>query len=432
MEEGIYMTQKDRDRSQICLKIKERRISQTAAAQQLHISSRQMRRIYKNFKKKGIPGIISQKRVKPSNHQLDAFTKSRVLELITCENYIGFGPTFMCETLEKLHNINISREKTRQFMIQSGMWHNRRKKCPIVHQQRKPRARRGELLQVDGSPHAWFEDRGDPCVLLVFIDDATGHTYGQFSEAETTAAYMSTLNKYIKKNGIPLAIYSDKYSVFRVNRPGCLKKECITQLGRALKELDVELICANSPQAKGRVERANKTLQDRLVKALRLAKINMIEEANKFLETYWAEHNKRFERKAANPIDAHRNLGEKDLGKILCFKERRKVSKNLEIQYRNTIYQIEKTKRSLPMAEVEIWEDLEGRVISINHQGKSLMYSEYAKQISSGEIVDSKEINRVLKDKHARKPSRHHPWLQEGRVEAKKRSLATYCQGGNK
>jgi hypothetical protein len=428
MEEGVYMTQKELSRSQICLEIRHNHISQTHAAQRLNISLRQMQRIYKNFKKGGSQGIVSQKRGKPSNHQLDPFTKSRVLELTTCENYRGFGPTFMTETLERFHNIIISIEKTRQLMIENGTWQNKKKKSPIIHQQRKRRARSGELLQVDGSPHAWFEDRGDPCVLLVFIDDATGHTYGQFFEAETTAAYMITLSKYIRKNGVPLAIYSDKYSVFRVNRPGCLKKDCRTQFGRALEELGIELIFANSPQAKGRVERANQTLQDRLVKELRLAKINTIAEANRFLETYWEEYNKKFGRVASSLEDSHSELGEKDLSKIFCFKEKRKVSKNLEIQYKNTIYQIEKTKISTCKTEVEIWEDLEGKVISINYQGKPLAYSEYAKQVSNSQVVDSKEIDRFLKDKRARKLSRYHPWLQEGRVEAKKRNLALISQ----
>lgn len=220
MEGGICMTQQDINRNRICIEISHRHISQTLAAQQLHISFKQMQRIYKKFIKQGAKGIISKKRGKPSNHQLDQFIKFRVLELVTCENYKGFGPTFMCETLKKLHGVNISIETTRQLMIQSEVWHGKKKKSPIIHQQRKPRAHKGELVQIDGSPHAWFEDRGDPCVLLVFIDDATGHTYGQFFEAETTAAYMITLRKYIMRNGIPLAIYSDKYSVFRVNKPG--------------------------------------------------------------------------------------------------------------------------------------------------------------------------------------------------------------------
>jgi transposase len=427
MEEGMYMTHKEVTRSQVCLEIRHHHISQTQAAQQLNVSLRQMQRIYKNFKKRGSQGIVSQKRGRPSNHQLDPFMKARVLELSTCENYKGFGPTFMNEKLANLHNIKISIEKTRQLMIENGTWHNKKKKSPIIHQQRKRRARRGELLQVDGSPHAWFEDRRDPCVLLVFVDDATGHTYGQFFEAETTAAYMITLSKYIKKNGIPLAIYSDKYSVFRVNQPGVLKKDCVTQFGRALKELEIKLIYANSPQAKGRVERANQTLQDRLVKELRLVKINTIVEANNFLESYWEEYNKKFEKIASNPMDAHKKLNKKDLNAIFCFKEKRKVSKNLEIQYKNTIYQI-KTKISISKMRVEIWEDLEGKIISINYQGKPLAYCEYGSQEGNGQVVDSKEIDRFLKDKQERKPGRNHPWLQEGRVEAKQRILATYCQ----
>ena len=289
MDEGVYMTHKNIKRHQICLKIDEKHISQTKAAQELNVSLRQMQRIYKRFKSYGLNGLLSKKKGTKSNHQLDSLTKARVLELVTLELYSEFGPTYMCEKLKELHNIDISIETTRQLMIQAQVWSGKKKKSPIIHQQRKPRARRGELIQVDGSPHAWFEDRGDPCVLLVFIDDATGHTFGLFSEAETTIAYLITLYKYILENGVPLAIYSDKYSVFRVNQPNCLKKDCVTQFGRALKELGIKLICANSPQAKGRVERTNQTLQDRLVKELRLAQIRTIEEANNFLKTYWGK-----------------------------------------------------------------------------------------------------------------------------------------------
>lgn len=434
MEKGVYMTEKDINRHKICTEIAQNRISQTHAAHQLQISLKQMYRIYKNFKKQGVAGIVSKKKGKPSNHQLNPFIKCRVLELVTCEDYNGFGPTFMCERLHKSHGIRLSVETTRQLMIQSGVWKDKEKRRPVIHQQRKRRAHCGELIQVDGSPHAWFEDRRDPCVLIVFIDDATGRTFGQFFESETTAAYMITLRSYIINNGVPLAIYSDKYSVFRVNKPGCLRKECITQFGRALKELKIELICANSPQAKGRVERANQTLQDRLVKELRLAKINSIDDANKFLDVYWEEYNKKFEKLACNPKDYHRrSLSMEDLDKILCIKEKRKVSKNLEIQYKTVIYQIEAQWTSIQLikAEVEIWEDFNKKIISINYKGKALQYREYGKQRSNGSIVDSKEIDRFFNIKYGKKKISHdHPWLKEGRAEVRKRRYLAATGGG--
>jgi hypothetical protein len=412
------MTQQEVSRAEICLQINRKKLSQAQASKELGLSLRQVQRIYKIFIKEGIAGLVSKKRGKPSNHQLPVFLKARILELVTCDRYVGFKPTFMCEKLELLHQITISPETTRQLMIQSGVWKPKGKKYPIIHQQRKRRARVGELLQIDGSPHAWFEDRGDPCVLLVYIDDATGHTYGRFAEAETTADYMMTTREYITKYGRPLAIYSDKHGIFRVNAPGCVKRECFTQFGRALKELDIHLICANSPQAKGRVERANKTLQDRLVKELRLAGINTIDGANKFLNGFWEIYNEKFNVMPANKNDAHRQLfAEHDLDRILCFKETRKVSKNLEIQYKNIIYQIDTNMRSksLIRARVTVLEGADGR-ISIEYNGHPLSFKEYAKQQSNGEEVNSKEIDRFLREKKMHKISFYHPWLQEGRV----------------
>ena len=248
------------------------------------------------------------------------------MELVACEAYFGFRPTFMTEKLEELHQIKISRETTRQIMIESGVWMAKNKKSPVIHQQRERRHCCGELVQIDGSPHAWFEDRGEPCTLLVYIDDATGRTYGKFAEAETTAAYMIATREYIKKYGRPLAFYSDKYSVFRINIPGSTRKESLTQFGRALKELEIKLIYANSPQAKGRVERANQTLQDRLVKELRLRNISTIEEGNRYLEEFFCKHNEKFMMNPKKEIDLHQAaLPDDALDKILCMKEYRKA-----------------------------------------------------------------------------------------------------------
>jgi hypothetical protein len=291
---GFYMTETEEFRANICSEIIQKKISQAEAAVTLGISLRQVKRLCAAFLKEGVAGLLSKKRGKASNHQLPPLIKARVLELVTCEKYQGFRPTFMCEKLEQLHRIEISVETTRQLMIQSGVWVNKIQKRPVIHQQRQRRACYGELVQVDGSPHDWFEGRGDSCVLIVYIDDATGRTNGKFFEAETTDAYMTVTAEYIKRYGRMRAIYSDKYGVFRVNIPGCVKKENLTQFGRALKELDIILICAHSPQAKGRVERANNTLQDRLVKEMRLAGINDIESANKFLPAFWEDYNKRF------------------------------------------------------------------------------------------------------------------------------------------
>ena len=264
------MTQQAISRADIFSKISQRQISKTNAAKVLGMTFRHLHRLYAEYEEKGIIALSSKSKGKPSNHQLPNILKKRISELFTIEIYEGFKPTFMCEKLEELHGIKISPETTRKLMIQAGVWEAGKKKCPVIHQQRPRRACLGELNQIDGSLHAWFEARGDSCVLIVFIDDATGRTYGKFFKTESTRAYMIVAWEYIIKYGRPLAFYSDKYSVFRINKRGCIRKELITQFGRACKALDIELICAHSPQAKGRVEKVNRTLQDRLVKELRL------------------------------------------------------------------------------------------------------------------------------------------------------------------
>ena len=331
---GGFMSGKSIKYLEVLAKIKEKNISQDQAAKELNISVRQVYRIYEKFLKEGPSGFLSKKKGKPSNHQLSKITKARILELVTCEKYKGFGPTFMNEKLLELHTIDVSIETARQLMIKCGAWDPNRKKCPAVDQQRIRRSRLGELLQIDGSPHHWFEDRGEACCLILFIDDATGRTFGRFFETETCVAYMITLAEYRLKYGcLPNCFYSDKHGIFRINMPNCVNKEQLTQFGRICKELGIGLICANSPQAKARVERMNSTQQDRLVKELRLVNACTIEDGNKFLKTYWDPFNDRFSVFPVSPKDAHlTNLTDSEFYRILCFKETRTVTKNLEIQ----------------------------------------------------------------------------------------------------
>lgn len=427
MTEGGYMTTKSLRRTEIFLKIKNKQITQTQAAHELNLTLRHTQRLYSRFKTEGAKALISKKHGKRSNHKLPEIIVKRVSELITCELYEGFRPLFMCETLEKRHSIKISKETTRQLMIANGIWRAKSKKSPVIHQQRPRRVRRGELVQIDGSPHNWFESRGEGCTLIVFIDDATGQIYAKFFETETTNAYMETAWEYFDKYGKPNTFYSDKHGIFRINQPNCNKKEQLTQFGRALKELGIQLICASSPQAKGRVERVNSTLQDRLVKELRLRNISSIDEANKFLrEEYLEEHNKRFSITVQSSEDAHRRIDkEVDLSEILCEKHIRKVSKNLELQFDNIIYQIklDKPPNSLIGAEVTIIRKLDEEII-VKYKGATLPVVEYFKQPHNGNEVSSKEIERFLKVKKRLVVSKYHPWIQEGRTEACRRFLA--------
>lgn len=429
----VYMTEPEVSKGDIFSKISQKKMTQKEAAEALGLSERHIRRLYAKFKDSGIISLISQQRGKPSNHQLSAGIKAQVSELVTIELYQGFGPTFMCEKLEERHGIKISVETTRNLMIENSVWKAHKKKCPAIHQQRKRRARRGELVQIDGSPHAWFENRGDSCVLISFVDDATGQTYGRFFKSETTRAYMVTAKIYFSKYGRPLAFYSDKHSIFRINKPGCLKKELITQFSRACKELDIDIICANSPQAKGRVEKNNRTQQDRLIKELRLAGISTIEKANKFLDdVYWNAYNNKFAILPESRKNAYRELlQEHDLKRILSCKKQRTLSKNLEVQCDNVIYQIisENPSWKLRRAKVTIIKGMDGEV-HIEHNGKNLPFRIYSGQEVCGKEVNSKEVDRFLKEKIKRKVPYNHIWNQQGRAVLKMKQYGKVLQMG--
>ena len=423
MNEGVYMTQKELDRVKVLMKVSEKKLKQTQAAIELNLSLRQVQRLCKLYKTQGIAAIASKKGGKASNRKLPESIRVQVSDVIVGALYVGFGPTLMSEKLEELHGIKISRESVRQLMIENETWSVVKEKRPVIHQQRQRRARSGELVQIDSSPHAWFEDRGERCNLLVFIDDATGRTYGKFFESETTAGYMQMMFEYIKLYGKPLVLYSDKHAIFRINSGDSTRKDNFTQFGRALKELDIGLIYANSPQAKGRVERANQTLQDRLIKEMRLAGISTMEEANKFLDSFWDKYNKRFSVLPRCSEDAHRKIGtEVDLSKILCMKQERTVSKNLEFQFENEIYQImlEKPCKSLIRAKITAIRRLDGSLF-FEYQGKSLPVRKYAEQQSFGPEVSSKELEYYFQKRNTRKVPESHPWRQEGRAAKRQR-----------
>ncbi|ERM60764.1 Mobile element protein [Vibrio cyclitrophicus FF75] len=261
------------------------------------------------LRKYGASGLAHRARGKPSNHRYSSGYRNSVLSLVR-ENYSDFSPTLAQEKLSELHNLPISNETLRQWMIADGLWlpHSQRK--PRVYQPRYRRDCLGELIQIGGSHHDWFEGRCDKCCLLVFIDDATGRLMNlRFSETESAFDYMMTTHEYLNEHGKPIAFYSDKHSIFRVNQEKH-KQVGQTQYGRVLKKLAIELICAKSSQAKGRVERANLTLQDRLVKEMRLQSIDTIEQANAWLPYFIDDFIHRFAKPAQYLKNMHRQVRE--------------------------------------------------------------------------------------------------------------------------
>jgi len=397
-EDTVTMSHKEITRLEVMQKLSSKQIKQNKAAQLLKISTRQVRRIYKEYKRQGALGVVSKRRGKPSNNKFPEEFKEQVLRIIS-ENYSDFGPTLLCEKLAENHELNVSRESVRQWMIEEGIWLGKKRKNTAIHQMRERRSCFGELIQIDGSEHAWFEDRGEKCSLMVCIDDATSEIVSlHFEQTETTIAYFKALRIHIEKYGRPLAYYSDKHAIFRVNNPEA-PDDSQTQLQRALRNLDIELICANTPQAKGRVERANKTLQDRLVKELRLRKINDIEAANKYLPEFTGSYNNKFAVVPKSKTDCHRKSipSSSELDFILGLQYERKLSKNLELNYDNMVYQItaEQKGNTLKHAKVNVCVKVNGQII-VSHNNANLSYKTYKKQPRKTEIVNSKNLNNKI------------------------------------
>ncbi len=424
MENGsdiLSMSKKELSRLQIVQQASAHKLAYRVAAERLGLKSeRQVKRLVKAYRTAGPAGLISKKRGHPSHHQLDPVVKQQALELLQTR-YAGFRPTHAFEKLTEQHHLPLSAETVRHLMIEADLHHPRRVRRPVIHQLRTRRSRFGELVQLDGSPYDWFEGRAAPCSLLVYIDDATGRFLELWlTEAESTFSYFEATEHYLQRYGKPLAFYSDKFGVFRVNQPRH-QAEGVTQFGRAMQELDIELICANSPQAKGRVEKANQTLQGRLPQELRLRGISTVAEANVFLASYREELNQRFAVEPARSEDAHRPLRpQDDLARILTIREERTLSKNLTLQYDNVLYQIQTARPSyaLRQAKVMVCQDRQGR-ITILYRGRPLAYTVFQPAPRQGTIVPSKEIDAALTKRttHRAKSKAHvppadHPWRQ--------------------
>ena len=346
--------------------------------------------------------------------------KQQAIDLIYSQ-YYDFGPTLAHEKLTEKHGLKLSVETVRQLMITEGIWKPKKVKKLVVHQMRERRACLGELVQIDGSPHRWFEERGEACNLLVYIDDATGRLMElYFTPGETTFSYFAATERYLTRYGRPVALYSDKNSIFKVNIKHALTGTGMTQFGRALKELDIEIICANTPQAKGRVERVILVMQDRLVKEMRLRDISSIETANAYAAEFMADYNARFAVQPRSSHDAHRSLGtNEDLERVFNLQEDRILSKNLTLQYKNVVYQIQTSRPSYAMrnAPVTVCEDDQGQ-IKILYKGQTLAYTIYRKQQRQAEVVSSKAIDQKLKKPY--KPGKDHPWRRYGQFERSK------------
>lgn len=390
-------SQKELDRAELVMQIENGKITQRDAARMLGISERQMRRITKRFRRYGMPGI---KRIRvESRRKFSEDFRKKVIKLLE-ERYPTFGPKLAGEMLEEEQGLKVNRETIRQWMQESGLWKGKVRRKSHIHQSRERRPCFGELVQIDGSPHDWFEGRAEKCCLLVAIDDATSVIVAaHFVEAESSLGYMNLIKKHVEEYGRPVAYYSDKHSIFKTTKHECVDGRLEdTQVHRAMRELGIQLICASSPQAKGRVERANQTLQDRLIKMMSLKGISSIEEGNKFLPSFIKKHNEKFAVSPANPQEMHKpaHLDQDALRRILSTYTTRKLTKNLEFSLNGQTYQI-KTKthgRRLMQKAIKIHTHMDGK-IEVWADNTPLEFSMLPQAFKVYE-ADSKEINIVM------------------------------------
>ncbi len=370
------------------------------AAVVLAITAWQVNRLLIRFREDGGGGLIHKGRGQSSNHSVSAGVREYILDLVKSK-YADFGPTLATEVLLAKHDIQVGRETLRSWMLEEGLWQSRKQRRSF-HQPRLRRESYGELIQIDGSDHRWFEQRGEPCTLLVFIDDATSKLMQlRFVPSESTDSYFAALKGYVNEHGCPVAFYSDKHTVFRVNKPDAKGGSGMTQFGRALAELNIEILCANSSQAKGRVERANRTLQDRLIKELRLENVCDMDTGNAFLPEFMKHYNEKFSLSAVKAEDLHRRLNVQPprLADILCHREQRHVGQQLSLAYdrRQIILERSALADGLAGQYVEIY-DFADRPLEVRWKGQMLPYRIFSKdqRVSHTAIVENKRLRHAL------------------------------------
>ena len=394
------MSERDVKRIQVLAEVRAGKRTVVSAAAVLDLGVRQTFRLMSRYEAGGAGALIHQARGRASNRQLSAGIREYAVELVRTK-YADFGPTLATEILQEKHSIIIGRETLRRWLMADGLWLSRKQR-KTFHQPRLRRERFGELVQIDGSDHRWFEDRGEPCTLLVFIDDATSRLMQlRFVLSESTDSYLTAVHGYVLAFGCPVAFYSDKHVVFRVNKPNAVGGSGMTQLGRALAELNIEIICANSSQAKGRVERVNRTLQDRLVKELRLANICDISAGNAFLPSFMTQFNERFAIPSARPEDLHRPLSiplEK-LTDILCHREQRYVGSQLTLSYdrKRIILERNSLSEGLESEYVDVYDFPDGR-LEVRIKGLLLPFTVFSKdqRVSHTAIIENKRLGHAL------------------------------------
>lgn len=406
MKDIIIMSRKEKGQVLVFEQLKRKEITQKLAGKQLGLSERQIRRKIKRYRKEGINGLLHRNRGRPSNKKIPEKKRLKVIDLYK-NQFHDFGPTLASEKLEEMHEIKINAETLRLLLLKEGLWTKKRKRSS----HRKWRERRkyyGELVQLDGSHHDWFEDRNKKCCLIGFIDDATSKIWCEFHKNESYESLARATKNYCLENGKPLALYSDRGGVFKVNinNPDCDKK---TQYEKALKNLRIGIIHAKSPQAKGRVEKLFRTLQDRLIKEMRLCRISDIDTANKFLRKKFIDkYNNKFAVQAAKKGNLHCNTSERELYSAFCRREERILMNDYTIRCNNRLFQLQTQQRTIirPKNKISVREYLDGKIKLFIRQTE-LFYTEITKAVF--------KISRKIKEKKHGNiniyiPKKDHPW----------------------
>jgi Helix-turn-helix domain len=397
----VTFAMRDLDRLKCIQAVVDGDLKLVRASERLGLTTRQVRRLARRYAAGGPVGLVSKRFNRPSNNRLDEALADRVIKLLR-STYADFGPTLATEKLRTKYGIDLAKETVRRLQIAVGLWIPRKLRPPKIQQPRMRRACIGELIQIDGCEHHWFEERGPASTALVYIDDATSRLMQiLFTGSESTFGYFEATRQYLLKHGKPLAFYSDKASIFRVNHASATGGDGHTQFARALYELNIDGICANTPAAKGRVERAHLTMQDRLVKELRLEGISTIDAANAFMPTYVEDYNALFAKLPREAHDAHRPIrDDENLDSIFSWREQRKVTSNLTLHYERKLYLLQDTpdNRRYAGKYLDVYQFPDGR-IEIRAAGVSVPYSTYDKlgAIDQGAIVENKRLGHALR-----------------------------------
>lgn len=431
--ETISMSAKERRRLEVLARVREKHLKLVQASTLMRLSYRQAKRVWQRFRLQGDAGLVHRSRGRPSGRGVPEPRRQRVLELYQ-QDYSDFGPTLAAEHLER-RGQKLDHETLRRWLLQAGLWKKRRKRGR--HRQwRERKEQLGQMVQMDGSPHDWFEGRRAPATLMVMIDDATNGTYARFFEEETTEASMDCFGRYSRRSGLPGSLYVDRDSIYRTDREPTIEEqlagqEPLTQFGRAMKQLDVEIILAYSPQAKGRVERENGVLQDRLIKEMRLAGISELDSANEFLEkSFLPALNAKFSRPAARLGDLHRPVtAAMKLDEVLSLEEERVVAQDWTVRWHGRYFQITAVHAALclPRKTIKVRQHLDGQ-LQLVYRGQTLRWHE----LPARPTPPRKEKPMVDKPQRPWRPSPNHPWRVAGRAAARRGLAPALTLNNNK